>query len=111
MGQVDLSETIERRWLDVPELSEEDRAKLEAARVAEPCERLQALQEAFDQGHFDFVTKLLACSYSRCGRRAHHPLLLWKIWMAMLAVESLKPGSFLGDGRRFAAVAAVPCRS
>jgi hypothetical protein len=97
LGQVDLSETIQRRWLEVPRLSEEDRARLEAARVAEPSERLQALQEAFEQGHFDFVTNLLACSYSRCGRRAHHPLLLWKIWMAMLAVESPKAGSFLGE--------------
>ncbi len=96
LGQVDLSEAIQRHWLEVPELSEEDRARLEAARVAEPCERLQALQEAFDHGHFEFVTNLLACSYSRCGRRAHHPLLLWKIWMAMLAFESPKPGSFLG---------------
>jgi len=95
LGQFGLSEKIERRWLDVPELSEEDQGRLEAARVAEPCERLQALQEAFDQGHFDFVTKLLACSYSCCGRRAHHPLLLWKIWMAMFAVESPKPGTFL----------------
>jgi hypothetical protein len=97
LGQVELSEKIERRWLDVPELREEDRAKLEAARVAEPCERLQALEEAFDQGYFDFVAKLLACSYSCCGRRAHHPLLLWKIWMAMLAVESPKPGIFLEE--------------
>ena len=56
-----------RRWLDVPELSEQERAKLEAARVAEPCERLQALEEAFEEGQFDFVTNLLACSYSRCG--------------------------------------------
>lgn len=95
LGQVDLSEALERRWLEVPELSEEDRARLEAARVAEPSGRLQALQEAFDQGYFDFVTNLLACSYSRCGRRPHHPLLLWKIWMAMLAVGSPKPGSFL----------------
>jgi len=97
LGQVDLSKAIQQRWLEVPELSEEDRARLESARVAEPCERLQALQEAFDQGHFDFVTNLLACSYSRHGRRAHHPLLLWKIWMAMLAFESPKPGSFLGN--------------
>lgn len=95
LGQVDLSEAVERRWLEVPELSQEDRTKLEAVRVAEPCERLQALQEAFEEGHFDFVTNLLACSYSRCGRRAHHPLLLWKIWLAMLAVESPKPGTFL----------------
>lgn len=97
LGQVDLSEEVERRWLDVPELSGPDRVRLEAVRVAQSCERLQALQEAFDEGHFDFVTNLLACSYSRCGRRAHHPLLLWKIWLAMLAVESPKPGTFLGD--------------
>ena len=97
LGQVDLSEEVERRWLDVPELSGPDLAKLEAVRVAQPCERLQALQEAFDEGCFDFVANLLACSYSRCGRRAHHPLLLWKIWLAMLAVESPKPGAFLGD--------------
>ncbi|MHB8901865.1 MAG: hypothetical protein ACYC6Y_24175, partial [Thermoguttaceae bacterium] len=95
LGQVDLSEEVERRWLDVPELSGADRDKLEATRVAKPCERLEALQEAFAEGHFDFVANLLACSYSRCGRRAHHPLLLWKIWMAMLAVESPKPGTFL----------------
>jgi hypothetical protein len=95
LGQVDLAKAIERRWLDLPELSEEDRAKLEAARVAQPCQRLQALQEALEEGHFDFVTRLLAHSYSCCGRRAHHPLLLWKIWMAMLAVESGKPGAFL----------------
>ncbi|MCP4895694.1 MAG: hypothetical protein GY906_01865 [bacterium] len=95
LGQVDLSEKIQQRWLEVPELSEEERARLEAARVAEPSERLQALEEAFDRGHFDFVTNLLACSYSRHGRRAHHPLLLWKIWMSMLAFESPKPGSFL----------------
>ena len=95
LGQADLAEEVERRWLDIPKLNEEERTKLEAVQVAKPCERLQALQEAFDAGHFDFVTKLLACSYSRCGRRAHHPLLLWRIWMAMLAVESPKPGTFL----------------
>jgi hypothetical protein len=77
LGQVDLSEELERRWLDGPELSGAERAKLEAVRVAQPCERLQALQEAQDEGCFDFVTNLLAYSYSRCGRRAHHPLLLW----------------------------------
>ena len=44
--------------------------------MAEPTERLHALQEAFAQGQFDFVAQLLACSYSRYGRRAHHPLLM-----------------------------------
>ena len=51
-------------------------------RVAEPNERLQALAAAFQENLFDFVTKLLACSYSR---RAHHPLLQLKVWLAMLA--------------------------
>jgi hypothetical protein len=96
LGQVDLSEVVQRRWLQMPELSPEDRAKLEAVQVAQPCERLQALQEAFEQGHFDFVIQLLACSYSRYGRRPHHPLLMWKVWLTMLAVGSSHPGSFLG---------------
>ena len=64
----------------IPELSQEERARLEAARVAEPYQRLQVLQEAFQQGVFDFVVQLLACSYSRYGRRPHHPLLLLKVW-------------------------------
>ena len=96
LGQVDLSEVVQRRWLQMPELSPEERAKLEAVQVAQPCERLQALQEAFEQGHFDFVIQLLACSYSRYGRRPHHPLLMWKVWLTMLAVGSSHPGSFLG---------------
>jgi len=96
LGQVDFSEVMQRRWLEMPELSTEDRGKLEAAQVAQPCERLQALQEAFEQGHFDFVIQLLACSYSRYGRRPHHPLLMWKIWLAMLAVGCSAPAGFLG---------------
>jgi len=96
LGQVDLSEVVQRRWLQMPELSPQDRAKLEAAQVAQPCERLQALQEAFAEGHFDFVIQLLACSYSRYGRRPHHPLLMWKVWLAMLAVGCSAPASFLG---------------
>jgi hypothetical protein len=95
LGQVDLTEVVPGRWLEVPELTEAERAKLEAVRVAQPSERLQALGAAFEEGLFDFVTKLLACSYSRQGRRAHHPLLLMKIWLAMLAVGSTSPGEFL----------------
>ena len=95
LGEVDLSEVVEGRWLEIPELSQEERAKLEAARVAEPCERLQALEEAFEAGLFDFVVQLLACSYSRYGRRPHHPLLLLKVWLAMLSVGSSSPGGFL----------------
>jgi len=95
LGQVDLSEVMEGRWLDVPELNEADRAKLEAVRVGEPCDRLQALQEAFDQGVFDFVVQLQACSYSRYGRRPHHPLLLLKVWLTMLAMGCSAPAGFL----------------
>jgi hypothetical protein len=76
-------------------LSEADRAKLEAVRVAEPSERLQALDEAFGKGLFDFVTNLLAPSYSLLGRRPHHPLLLLKVWLAMLAAGSTSPAVFL----------------
>jgi hypothetical protein len=95
LGQVDLSEVVLGRWLGLPELTDEERAKLEAARVARPNERLEALEAAFDEGLFDFVTKLLACSYSRQGRRAHHPLLLMKICLTMVAVGSTSPGEFL----------------
>ncbi len=96
LGQVDLSEVVQRRWLQMPTLSPEDQAKLEAAQVSQPCERLQALQAAFDEGQFDFVIQLVACSYSRYGRRPHHPLLMWKVWLAMLAVGCSAPASFLG---------------
>lgn len=95
LGQVDLAEVTEGRWLDVPKLKPEQRAKLEAVQVAEPGERLQALQEAFAQGQFDFVGKLLACSYSRYGRRAHHPQLMMKVWLAMLAMGCFHAASFL----------------
>ena len=95
LGQVDLSEVVQRRWLDLPELTEAERAKLEAVQVGEPSERLQALDAAFAEGIFDFVANLLACSYSRQGRRAHHPLLLLKLWLAMLAVATTSPWEFL----------------
>lgn len=97
LGQVDLSEVVQGRWLDMPELTDTERATLEAARVAEPDERLQALSAALDEGLFDFVANLLACSYSRYGRRAHHPLLLMKLWLVILARGSTSPGEFLGD--------------
>lgn len=97
LGQVDLSEAVPGHWREVPELTEEDRAKLEAVRVGEPNERLQALSAAFHEGLFDFVTKLLACSYSQKGRRAHHPLLQLKVWLAMLAHGSASPGEFLRE--------------
>jgi len=95
LGQVDLSEVAAQRWRDMPELSEADRAKLEAVRVAEPSERLQALGTALEHGLFDFVTSLLASSYSRLGRRAHHPLLMLQIWLAMLAVGNTCAAGFL----------------
>jgi hypothetical protein len=94
LGEVDLSEVVERRWQEIPELSQEERTRLVAVRVAEPCERLQALEEAFEQGLFDFVVQLLACSYSRYGRRPHHPLLLSKVWLAMLSMGTSSPARF-----------------
>ena len=95
LGQVDLAKVTAGRWLEVPQLKPEQRAKLEAVRVAQPRERLQALQEAFAQGQFDFVGKLLACSCSRYGRRAHHPQLMMKVWLAMLAMGCFHAASFL----------------
>jgi hypothetical protein len=95
LGQVDLSEVTPGRWLRMPELTAAERARLEAVRVGEPSERLRALEKAFDEGLFDFVPNLLACSYSVHGRRAHHPLLLLKIWLALLAAGSPSPGEFL----------------
>ena len=95
LGQIGLSEVAPCRWLKMPELTAAERARLEAVRVAAPSERLQALQQAFAAGLFDFVPNLLACSYSRHGRRAHHPLLLLKIWLAILTVGSSSPGEFL----------------
>jgi hypothetical protein len=97
LGQVDLSEVVPGRWLDMPQLTVAERAKLEATRVAQPDERLQALQAAFDEGMFDFVAKLLACSYSRHGRRPHHPLLLLKIWLTIFTAKGQPPGEFLRD--------------
>jgi len=97
LGQVDLSEAAEPRWRELPQLTDEEHATLEAAQVAEPHERLQALQEAFDAGHFDFIVPLLASSYSRLGRRAHHPLLMWKVWLTMLAMGCWHAGTFLGS--------------
>ena len=77
----------------------QQRAKLEAVQVTEPTERLQALQEAFAQGQFDFVAQLLACSYSRYGRRAHHPLLM----ISDAAAKHLTPllGWLIGECRSF----------
>ena len=72
-----------------------ERAKLVAVQVADLSERLQALTQAFGESQFDFVMNLLACSYSRVGRRAHHPLLLFKVWLAMLSTGSMLPAGFL----------------
>jgi len=95
LGRVELSEQTARRWQEMPALSEAERAKLEAVRVAEPAERLQTLALAFEQGLFDFVTNLLASSYSRFGRRGYHPLGMLQVWLAMLAVGTMHPASFL----------------
>ena len=107
LGEVDLSEVVEGRWLEIPELSQEERAKLEAARVAEPCERLQALAEAFEAGTLRFC----------------HPaagVFLQPLWpsaaSSAVAVEGLAgdavggklvAGRLSARRRRFAAVAIV----
>lgn len=52
---------------------------------------------AWDEGLFDFLANLLACSYSRYGRRAHHPWLLRKLWRVILATGKTSPREFLGD--------------
>lgn len=95
LGEVDLAHITSRRWLEMPTLTDAERAKLEAVQVADLSERLQALTLAFGESQFDFVMNLLACSYSRVGRRAHHPLLLFKVWLAMLSTGSMLPAGFL----------------
>ncbi len=95
LGEVDLAHIASRRWLEMPRLTDAERAKLEAVQVADLSERLQALTLAFGESQFDFVMNLLACSYSRVGRRAHHPLLLFKVWLAMLSTGSMLPAGFL----------------
>ncbi len=98
LGQVELSEKIERRWLDVPELREEDRAILEAARVAEPCEATASPRGGHRPGLLRFsgeVAGVLLQLLRPPGSSS--AIVLWKIWMAMLAVRGPKPGIFLEE--------------
>lgn len=95
LGQLDLAEVSPKHWQPVPELSDQDRRTLEAAVVDVAPERLQCLTEAFDRGLFDFIPNLFAASYSVHGRRAYHPMLLWKVLLAMLATGMMEPAGFL----------------
>ena len=94
MGQLELAELAPRHWRPMPELSAENRAILEAAMRGEPDERLEALKEAFEAGLFDFIADLLANTYSAHGRRGYHPVLMWKVVLAMLAIGEMEPGKF-----------------
>ena len=95
LGRLEVAELAPRRWRPLPILTEEGRAILEAATVGPPPDRLVALQEAFDGGLFDFIADLLAAGYSVCGRRAYHPLLMWKVVVAMMAKRQMHAGTFL----------------
>ena len=86
------------RWLDVPELERTRSHKLEAVRVASHARDCRPCRRHSTEGCFDFVANLLACSYSRCGRRAHHPLLLVEDLAGHVGQWTIpKPGAFLGD--------------
>jgi len=95
MGQLELTELAPRHWRPMPELSAENRAILDAAKRGEPHEKLEALKEAFEAGLFDFIADLLASTYSAHGRRGYHPVLMWKVVLAMMAMGEMEPGKFL----------------
>jgi hypothetical protein len=97
LGRLEAAELAARHWRPVPSLSAEARAVLEAARVDEPPERLAALEEAFEAELFDFIALLLAPTYSAYGRRAYHPLLMWKVVAAMVARGQVHPKGFLAS--------------
>ena len=95
LGEVDLTETAARRFKPMPELTPEQRKSLEAVKVDEPSERLTALEEAFASGLYDFIPNLFARTYSAHGRRPHHPLLYFKVCLAMMSSGELDPARFL----------------
>ena len=95
LGQLELAELAPRHWRPIPALSPEDRERLEGAMVSPPPDRLEALQEAFDAGLFDFLEDVLATTYSAYGRRAYHPVFMWKIVTAMVARGERDPATFL----------------
>ena len=95
LGQLDLAQVTPKQWHAVPQLSEGDRRILQAAVVDIAPERLEAINAALAAGLFDFIPDLFATSYSAHGRRAYHPMLLWKMLLAMVATGLMEPGAFL----------------
>ncbi len=75
-------------------LAKKGHRALAAGLLAECRQRIE-----FVLGQFDFVAQLLACSYSRYGRRAHHPLLM----ISDAAAKHLTPllGWLIGECRSF----------
>ena len=94
LGQFELAEAMPRRYRPLPELTEEEKRVLEAAVVDEAPERLKALGDAFESGLFDFIPDLFATSYSLHGRRPHHPLLCFKVCLAMMVMGEMNPAEF-----------------
>ena len=94
LGQFELAEAAPRRYLPLPVLEEKEREALEAAVVEAPSERQQALDEAFECGLFDFIPDLFATTYSLHGRRAHHPLVCFKVFLAMMVMGESNPQEF-----------------
>jgi hypothetical protein len=95
LGQVERAERAPGHWRPIPGLTPEARAVLEAARGGPPPERLVAFEEAFEAGLFDFIPDLVAASYSAVGRRAYHPLAMWRVLTAMLAKGEMEAGRFV----------------
>jgi len=94
LGEFELAEAMPRRYLPLPELTEEEKGVLEAAVVDETPDRLKALGDAFDSGLFDFIPDLFATSYSLHGRRPYHPLLCFKVCLAMMVMGEMNPAEF-----------------
>ena len=94
LGQFDLAEAVPRRYLPLPGLDEEQKQILEAAVVDKPPERLTALAEAFESGLFDFIPDLFATTYSLHGRRPYHPMLCFKVCLAMMVMGQTNPEEF-----------------
>ena len=97
LGQLELAELAPRYWQPVPVLSQDHRDKLQAVMVSDAPERIQALGEAFDAGRFDFLGDVLATTYSTYGRRAYHPVFMWKVVTAMVARGQMDPNTFLKE--------------
>ena len=95
LGQVERAERAPSHWRPIPALAPQDRAALQAAIGAPPPERLAAFAEAFEAGLFDFIPDLVAVSYSSVGRRAYHPLWMWKVVTAMMAKGEMDAGTFV----------------